>query len=91
MRRRFLSRHPWVGRGGEKKPGHERLPLDVFRDKSRILAALGEICDRLIVAGAQIPFDGCEDEITGVPRLLRLLELHAVVPNEESEKSQERI
>ncbi|RYO84991.1 hypothetical protein DL766_009041 [Monosporascus sp. MC13-8B] len=75
--------------GGEQNCEH--LLLDVFRDKSRILAKLGEICLLLIAAGTHIPFDGYEDGTTSVPRLLRLLGLHTVVLNEECEKSQGRI
>ncbi|RYP92541.1 hypothetical protein DL770_001299 [Monosporascus sp. CRB-9-2] len=62
-----------------------------FLTRHPTFAALGEICDLLIDAGAQIPLDGYEDGAAGVPRLLRLPELHAMVLNEEGEKGQATI
>ena len=48
-----------------------------FRNEMHALRPLAEVCDLLINAGAQIPFEDYEEGEEGVPRLLRLLEIRA--------------
>lgn len=57
-------------------------------DENRVFAPLGEICDLLFDAGAHVPFEGCSERetLTGVPRLLQLLDLYTNLEKKDGEK-----
>lgn len=61
---------------GEHMGGHKCPVLEHLSDEMRILEPLADACDLLINAGAQ---HDVEEGIEGMPRFLRLLDLHESV------------